>query len=358
MSSRAAILPTPGDPFLLNYWLKYFRERWYGAIDNLYIYYNSPIKSEVVDFVKDITYDPKIKLIYNPYQIDHGDAINRTLDLVTEDYVMLVEDDAFILRPDWVNLAFNMVETNQVDAVGSKRGSCSMEILSRARELWGLEYNGEGDQGCNFWPNFFFTKKSTLLATDRNFCGKAWRQGESIPMLGNYTVRDEVIYSDTFVNTSLQLRAMGLRFYYLPQYHGHPDDLDHFEQHRYLFDGVCPWFHVGSLSSGISGVLTDEHGRPLSRVLVDPPRENDLLPNYCNSDGEKREWERRVQWWYTFYKYGLDDIMRYSNKEYFVALADFHIKYGAAITRVIRQYGLSQKNIERRMKVYGALNVI
>lgn len=356
--SRAAILPTPGDPFLLNYWLKYFKTRWYNSVDKLYIYYNSPIQKPVVDFVRDIVRDPKINFVYNDLQVEHGTALDRTLDIVPERHIMFVEDDCFILKPELINLAFEMLERREVDVVGSKRGSCSLEISLRAKELWGLDYEGEGDQGCNFWPNLFFTRKEVLLATDRNFGARAWSRGEVIKALGDYIVKEEMAVGDTLVNTSLQLRAMGLRFYYLPQYHGSPDDLEHYEQNRYVFDGKCPWFHVGSLSSGVSGVLMDDCGRSLARMHIDPAKPTDELPNYCNTDGEKREWERRVQMWLTAWRSTGEDLQLYKDRPYYNDLVNFYSLYGIAIERLIRQYHLSQKNIERRIAVYKVIGTI
>jgi len=346
MSSRAAILPFPGDPFLLNYWLKYFDKYWGNEVDKLYIYLNSPIEKPVVDFIRDLCLKrPKINFTYNPQQIDHGDVINRVLDIVTEDYVMLIEDDCFVWRDGVIKGCFELIERGEYDCVGSKRGSCSFEILNEAERIWGIPTQGFGDQGCNFWPNLFFTKKSILLDTDRNFCGKRWGRGEIIPALQGYLCETD-LHGDTFVNTSLQLRAKGYKFGYIPQYHGSPDDIEHYRSNIMMFDGNAPYTHVGSLSSGISGVLTDDQGRPLSRRLLDEPK-SDLIQNYCNSDGERREWERRVQWWFTFYLNAPID-----------ELEEFKQLYFNAIQRIIKQYVLSPKNINVRQVIYKKIGAI
>lgn len=344
MTSRAAILPYPGDPFLLRYWLKLFNTVWGNEVDTLYIYLNSPIEAPVVDYIRSLcASNPKINLQYNNIQIEHGDAINRTLDIVKEEYVMLVEDDGFIFKPGIVDSCFKCLESGVYDIVGSKRGSCAMEILTAAQRKWGLSYEGEGDQGCNFWPCYFFSKKQTLIDTDRNFAARAWRKGEVIPGL-DYQIMDEVSCGDTFVNTSLQLRSKYSpeRILCVPQYHGSPEDLQHAAQGRYLFDGMAKWTHVGSLSSGVGGILQDGHGRALARRLIDEDKgENTPLPNYCNSEGEKHEWERRVQWWLTFVQAAESD-----------KISEFRILYDQAVNRLIEQYGLSRDNIRNRQKVY------
>jgi len=346
MRSRAAILPYPADPFLLNYWLKFFDNVWGEEIDKLYIYINSPIEKEVNDYIIELCEArPKIDWILNHSQIDHGEIINQTLNFVKEDLVVLLEDDSFIFKTDIVNKAFTLIESGEYDIVGSKRASCSMEILKRAKEVWGIDYEGYGDQGCNFWPNCFFIRKELLLATDRNFCGKTWLKGDIIEALDNYIIQEDICTSDTFVNTSLQLRRLvpSGRIAYLNQYHGHPDDPQHFIDHTSLFDGKAAWTHVGSLSSGISGVLMDNQGRSLARRQIDPPKSEGavLNPEWCKTEMEKGEWERRVCFWSLFF-----DASNPSK------IAEFRRLYHQAIERIIIQYRLSRKSIDHRKYIY------
>lgn len=342
--TRAVILPYPGDPFLFQFWFKLFNKVWHSEVDRLYVTMNSSIEKQVVDYIRVLCLrNPKVVFTYIPQQLEHGEVINRTLDLVTEDLVMLSEDDGFIFKKGMVDKCFKLLESGNYDIVGSKRGSCSMEIWDCAKSRWGLCYEGLGDQGPNFWPCFFFTSKKLLLQTDRNFGARAWNLGQVVESLG-YDVEVPVVVGDTFVNTSLQLRNIvpEARIHYVPQYHGSPDDLDHYEKRIWLFDGKAPWCHIGSLSSGVGGVLMDNQGRALSRRTVDEPKpEGTALPNHCNSEGEKREWERRVQWWLTFYE------ERDPNE-----IKSFAELYYNAIQRLVREYKLSMKNIGRRQKAY------
>lgn len=353
--SRAAILPFPGDPFLLSYWLKYFNEVWGDEVDKLYIYLNSTIEAPVVDYIKELcASNPKINLQYQNHQIEHGDCIDRTLDIVTEKHVMLIEDDAFIFKKGIVDGAFKKLESGEAEIVGSKRGSCAFSILQAAREKWNIDYEGLGDQGCNFWPCYFFCSKELLLKTDRNFKAKAWNRGDVVPGI-EMIVTEDVIYGDTFVNTSLQLRALvpESKIIYLPQYHGSPDDTMHYEKHQYLFDGYAPWTHIGSLSTGVGGILQDEFSRPLAaRKVLEAGKPTQLDTQYCQSEGEHKEFERRVQWWLTFWEKAgpLLDPMK-------TELQEFYTLYGKAVNRIIEQYGLNISNIRQRQRIYAKLGL-
>ena len=354
MTDRAVILPTPVDPFMLNYWLHGFNTIWGDEVTRLYIVVNSPIQKDVIDYVMKITDKPNITVLYFPTQIEHGDAINRALEIVQEKYVMLVEDDCYIFKAGVIDQCFHWLESGQYQIVGSKRGSCHPEILERAKQIWGLQYEGLGDQGCNFWPNLFFASKELLLRTDRNFGAKAWQKGTNIEQLGNYTVLNDVIYGDTFVWASLQLRAMVPEKYikYIPQYHGHPDDLKHFEQQSDLFDGHAPWCHIGSLSSGVHGILMDSEKRPLATRVSNPTQySGQCLPCLAKTEMEHFEYERRLQWWLTFVEF-------YEKQSAIVdPIPEFRKMYNEAILTAVGQMQLSIKRIRKRQWAYKTIGL-
>jgi hypothetical protein len=347
MRSRAAILPFAGDPFLLKYWLELFYRVWADEVDKLYVLCDTCIEPKVLEYIEFLcTADPdKITYVYNEKKEQHGDKILRGLLAAKEEYIILVEDDSYVFKSGMVDKCFKLLEGGNYDIVGSKRGSCAFEILQRAREMWGVDYEGAGDQGCNFWPCYFLSTRDLLLQTDRNFNSRAWVKGESIIPLGGYGVAVEVVAGDTFVNTSLQLRNMvpESRIIYTPQYHAHPDDVKHFEQKTEYtpFDGKACWTHIGSLSTGIGGILMDDQGRCLENRLIDPPKGPTILPRCCTTDMEKLEFERRVQFWMTFWENRDPDEIK-----------EFADLYGAAISRIITQYQLSPKRIKERQRIY------
>lgn len=344
-TSRAAILPFPGDPFLFQFWYKMFVNHWGAEVDKLYVYMNSPIGQEVADFLQNLVKtNPKVVFHYHPQQVEHGEVINRLLDMVQEEYVMLIEDDCYIWGHGAIDQAFSLIESGAKTIVGSKRGSCGMQILEAAKGKWGLNYEGLGDQGPNFWPNLFFCKTDLLRQTDRNFGARMWRAGEKIEWLYYVVTEDQA--GDTFVNTSLQLRTMVPedQIAYLPQYHGHPQDIEHFEKRQFLFDGRALWCHIGSLSSGIGGLIKDDQNRSLSRHLVDPPAGPTVLQNAPNTELEHMEYERRVQWWDMFYWNSAP-----------LGLAELRRLYKVGIERIITDFKLNRKRIERRKQIYATL---
>lgn len=336
--SRAIILPTPADPFLLRYWLENFRKYYKSEVDKLYVCLNSPVEKKVIDYEMDLLDGIGADYIYFDRQIEHGEAIRRLLEIVSQDYVMLAEDDGFVFKKGKIDECFRRIEGGEYDCVGSKRGSCSLEILKRANEVWGLDIEGVGDHGCNFWPCFFFAKREILWKTDRNFGSRMWKAGEYIPEL-DYCMKEDGC-GDTFVNTSLQLRAMGLKFYYEPQYHGNTTDIVDYEDGVNLFDGGASWTHAGSLSSGIGGVLVDDYGRPLARRLIDPPQEFKL------PEADIDEWARRIQWWQTFYDNSDGD-----------KITEFREEYRKALERLYTISGVHKKTVLKRQEIYKTLGL-
>lgn len=349
--SRAALLPFPGDPFLLKFWLKFFHEVWGDEVDKLYVLINSPIEKSVVEYELELLRHEKVVPIYIDHQIEHGAGIDLMLGQCEEEYVMLIEDDGYIFKPGYVDKYFSLLENGNYDVIGSPRGSCSMEIYEAARVMFGLSYEGLGDHGPNFWPNYLFTKRDTLLETDRNFGARAWKTGEKIEPL-NYIVPDgiEVVVGDTFVNTSLQLRAKfsNDRILEIPQYHASPDDIEDHDNGRFLFNGSAMWTHIGSLSTGVGGVLIDDQGRALARRLIDPPKEDPSVPGQCTTEQERREWERRVAAWEMFLQYALPDM----NK-----INEFYMLYRRALDRIIGQFQLRRELIERRKEIFKELGL-
>lgn len=356
--SRAALLPHPADIFMFRYWLNLYNKVWASEIDCLYIYISNAYEKPLLDYMLDLVAKTgrKISVMTNPDIVDHGIALDRLLEVTAEENIMIIEDDGFIFKPGYIDMYFRLIENGDYDVVGSARGSCAQEILDAAQIRWNLDYSGIGDRGPNFWPCYFWTKKEILLKTDRNFRAKHWQQGETIPGIDLYVDTKEGLIGDTFVNTSLQLRGMipQSRIFMVPQYHGSPLDLDDYENGRNLWDGRAMWTHVGSMSSGTNGVLVDEYGRPLARRTIDEKKIDDTIPSYCNTEGERKEWERRVQWWITF----LDDFMHSPDSETApIEIINFAGVYSVAIYRVIKQFGLSLDNIHKRMRIYKKLGL-
>jgi hypothetical protein len=323
--SRAALLPCPGDPFLLSLWFKYY-ERWSAEVDRLYVYVNSPSDKATIQYVKSIVdANPKTFFIYVDHQIEHGEALRQMVQLATEDHIMFVEDDAFIFKSGQVDKCFKQIEDGTYDIIGSKRGSCSLWLYQMASEKYNLDNSGYGDHGPNFWPNFFFAKRSDLLKVS-NFGAKFWKEGEIVWPLGKNAAPEDQA-ADTFVQGSLELRAMGLRVAYVPQYHGNTDDWPDYEAKTGIWGPDCPWLHVGSLSSGFHGMLSPDYKLNIGQFA---------------SPQEKQELERRIVFW----KWGLEE----ANKR--GGLSALKEQYNQSLLKLVEGYTLSTSSIDKRINMY------
>ena len=328
--SRAVFLPTPGDPFLLKLWFKYYK-LWFEEIDTLYILVNSVDDEAVINYIKSNALKfPNVSFRHVSRQMEHGEALENMFEKATEDHVMFVEDDCFIFRSGSVDASFKLLESGDYDVVGSPRGSCSKGIWDMAQNKWGLDYSGVGDVGPNFWPNFFFTSREILNNTSKHFGAKTWQKGELIR--GLELEAEEMETSDTFVAGSLEVRGLvpKEKILHAPQYHGATDDMKDYHERKNLWDGRAWMVHAGSLSSGYKGLLNTDRWLD-SRSFI--------------TQQEKLELERRVAFWSMAIKEAEKDIW----------LAPYKQTYGAGIYRLVSFYGLNKNRIEKRIKIYERL---
>jgi glycosyltransferase involved in cell wall biosynthesis len=315
--SRAALLPSPIDPFVLLHCLHYF-DIWSEEIDKLYICLNSNIEESIVKELFGLIKHPKIVFFYHQQTLGHGKAINFMLENCKESEIVLIEDDSIIFKKGILNKYFNFIESGDYDLIGSPRMSCSKETADSLAKEFNLNYEGFGDKGPNFWPCFLFTKKHFLLKTDQNFGNTKW--------------------GDTFVWASIQLRRMGLKILEIPQYHLNPDDEKYKSQNLSIFDEKCGYFHIGSLSSGIENTLLDNNGYPLKDRKL--PQVKPVKIRQPQTDQEKLELERRVMWWSEAYNMNIDKF------------GNFGEQYGYAIENVIKECNLSRESINNLRKLY------
>ena len=322
--SRCVFLSAGGDPFITLLAVKLWKEYWYDEVDNFYINYNNhaDVPVEVVsEFMSKVVKDPKIHLIYHPTGIGNGVPIAEMLQVSHEDLIMLLEDDGFIFTPGVVHRAFQEIESDLTDLVGSERRSCGDEIWDRSQGKYHLDYSGYGDVGPNWWPNFFFCKRSDLLKTDMDFGSVAFKAGDYCKEL-DYTFK-ELNYGDTFVWMSIQLRALGLRSHNIPQHHASPSEITDKEtgiMNWHPLEQPFEWIHGGSLSSGWNGYL------------------NRLLPNLAD-EGAKMEIESRVSFWTI-----ASDVTE--------GFTDFKTAYKAGIEDLIIKGNLNRGRIAKKIQIY------
>lgn len=280
--TRAALVASTGEPYILSMVYRLFKERWYDEIDHLYINVNNHSKVPVdvlAELFSVLMKDPKITLLYHYDGIGNGPPITEMVKICKEDLILLLEDDGFVFDSGAIDECFKRIESGEVDALGSPRFSCGAELGEAIAKKYGLDYSGYGDKGPNFWPCFFFCKKSDLLKTDLDFASHAWEPGFYEPLL-NHTFRERE-GGDTFVWMGVQLRALGLKFADIPQHHADPWEVEHkvsAEGNWHISTQPFHWIHGGSLSTGWNGYLTGD------------------LPD-TSTDVAKYEIETRVAFW-------------------------------------------------------------
>lgn len=310
-----------GDPFIALFALKLFHDRWYGEVDKFYICYNNncSVPQYVVDEFLEWAEDPKVELLYFPTGIGNGKPIDEMLKVATEDTVMLLEDDGFIFTPGVVDRCFKRIEDGEVDAVGSPRFSCGFEVSALLKAKYNLSYDGDGDIGPNYWPNFFFCKRGDLLNTDRNFASFTFEKGKYYSELGG-TITKDGEYGDTFVWTCIQLRSQGVRFGDVPQKHASPYEFDDKLNGKGNWTSPIEWLHGGSLSTSWGGYLSGS------------------MPNFTNDYG-KQEIETRVALW----------TLCMQQTEGF---DDFRIKYASGIEMLIDLAELVEGRVDLKIRIY------
>lgn len=343
---RIVILPTPADPMLLHFWLSHFEKIWCDEVDQLYILAGTVASGDVLKWIVDrVQSSPQSQKIYLRIVneiVDHGDAINMALDDIEDAQVVLLEDDYFITKQNVLSVHFDHLD--HYDVVGSKRGSCSTDILDAAQRKYGLSYKGFGDQGCNLWPSFLFTTTDVLKSTDRHFSAKGYAPGDTVPGLGTF---ERQLYGDTFVHTSLQLLKQGRSIHYVQQYHCNTDDAPDFTSKKNIFDPASDRFHIGSLSSLYLGMLRYSDDRVLGREKSSPPSPPLAEHVPVGTRDIIREYERRFTWAYLFTRF-----YRSSPPKHAIPIFS---EYENAIHKAILELKLDFTYIKNMYKIYKML---
>jgi hypothetical protein len=285
----AALLPTPGDPFLVRHWLRNCERVWRGEVDELRVFVggqpNDDARAYIRRAVEDLdgVYMEAIDGVYDgkryDEQVPHGDALRILIEETDADVVLLMEDDVRVRHKYAVGYSFDRIKMGQYDVVSSPRGSMSGGLQQRCIERkWATTPLVDLGREAGMWPAFVFAKRADLLATDRNFGPQAYVAGDTVPGLHWTLPPGAEECADTFGNTAFQLRDT-LRVYDQPQWKGPwhwAQWLDHGK------DEIMDWFHIGSLSS--SGDLVAEN----------PPFQD---PRVLTDEMEQREWAHRLHWW-------------------------------------------------------------
>jgi hypothetical protein len=248
-----------------------------------------------------------------PKRTEHGHVLTFLLDQTQADHVLLIEDDAFIRRPEVIDEAFYSIERGEVGLIGCPRNSYATEnVIDAARKRF-----GDVREGLAFWPCFLFTSREALAATDRDFGGTRWKAGDTV--LG--TTLTEPAIADTFIWASYQLREQGLSAQLRDgQRLGDPiaDDAD--------------WFHVGSLSSG-HGYLW-QGDMPAERYAAEIEHWKGVPAS---------EAAKRMAWWQRAWDCWDGGI------------PDYHAAYEAGFRQFMDDFGVSQAQVDYLRAGYDSL---
>ena len=282
---RAALLPAGGDPFLLAFWLRHYAT-WANEVDELRIIVCGQTDPNVCSYIIDrVAEVPHARVDFLWQRTDHGQVCRMLVDQTSADYVVLLEDDAFVRHPGVMDRCFRAIESGEVDVVGTARGNAGPNLIKRAAELWGEPVPTEsGETGLSLYPCFMFARKADLPA---HLGASHWNEGERIDSLDYLCTEEEA--ADTFTEATWVLRSKGLRIRSESAYRS---DSAHNGEGRHNVDGGtnngdAPWFHVGSLSSGYGCAFMSGASVEGYQHLVDIVRPK----------GELYDWHKRMSWW-------------------------------------------------------------
>lgn len=252
----AALLPTPGDPFLARYWVRNYERVWKGEVDELIVVVNGGTED-----AREAYRNTGARVISVPYRMGHGQALTALTNVTDADVVVFVEDDAFVREPGAIREHLERAAKGEV--IGSPRGGMHPILEQAAREKWGDVVSPDGSTGHGLWPCFLFVRTDVLRETDRSFEAQWWWPGDTVPGLG-YKVTDTPVDTDTMTSVAFQLRAKH-PISVVPQYK---------EVHQKTFPGSAPWFHAGGLST------------------LDEP-----IPTGLSGTNAGRDYAHRLWWW-------------------------------------------------------------
>ena len=305
---RNVIITNDGNPFILNLWFKSYKS-WSHLVDYVYISISTNISDEVLNSIKNIfKNDQKIKLIfkYKDMLAMHGEIICNALNKIEFGNVVILEDDIFIINPDFLDKNFKMLESNQYDIIGStKLISAESDLKDYLKNIFNIDggffpsmlfFNIELYKKINEQFKIFLNFNKNLLrfhSEESALFTCTYNPNTNFIFLKNYILKNA--YSDeiaTIFGIMLHLYSNSiLRIDWL--------------SHRHLIDLNAKYndcIHIGCHggTSGIYGALRNENNNPVLGNLNLPPIES--MFSDCFNITVKPEWERRIGYHLTAYE--------------------------------------------------------
>lgn len=320
--TRAVFLPTTGDPYIAQIWLESYKRYYSSYVDKLYVNINSGIDQEIMDHTCSLFRQVGAEIITHPGLINHGKALSELLDISFEDHILIVEEDFYMLEDNDIDKWFRRVENSPNLAVVSPRGSADAKLIERVEEKFNVDSSLHLQP--HFWPSLCCIHRSKLEQTDKHFDSKDYPPSEYIKEL-DWTppVRQ---CGDTFVWTSIQLRAMQMEFAYYTQWRL----CDVLNMGK---DFKPPWIHMGSTSQTVNGWLLDDKMVPLGhRKFGGGPYPFPSVP----APGSESHCEQLVAFWLLCYqRFPLQNE----------SCLYFNDLYGKALTKLAAALKLDQSHV-------------
>lgn len=317
MSKRTILCPAIGDPFLLNLWVNFSKAR-HEADETVIVVDSTPrgsVFEEANSYIfNNLTTDKTVTPIFSR-EPNLVSVFDTGYAYLKEGLFAFIQEDAFVFRKGEVNRYFNLIDTGDVDVVGTPMYCYSGQIHPLLYKLFGTNEPYLNTLGYAFWQNFFFSSKVMLDQTDCDFSLKHWKKGEYVDFLGCYMEAGTNL--DIMATISFQLRALNTRFKYVAQ------KLDVSDVNFDIQD-VNYWMHVNSLSS-----------------IFDLIRNG--VPQISISDSNKIEWEKRVSWW----EFALESFDPSEARK----IPNFAVRYLQVLNTLKTSYNLDVLKINKRKKI-------
>lgn len=343
---RIALLPSGSDPFVLAYWLRNFAT-WQNEVDQLRVVICGQTDPAVLDYMRE-----RIEAFPNAVltdviggRADHGQVLNKMVSESPDGIVCLLEDDAYVRAPGVMAERFRRIKDGECDVIGTSRGNVDPPLIPIAIERFGPAPIGlTGETGHSLFPCFAFVRKSDLERTDRHYGAMGWRAGERIPGLDvdSFAWQDstgewhDTLGADTFTSATWQLRALGLRVEAESAYRSD-------SAHNRAAQDNAPWFHVGSLSTGVGCALMVDRDSGY-QGLADMIRRNSAgFSDRPGGPGELYDWCKRMSWWQRCWS------------KWDGGLPDYHRAYGESIAAFMADTGMSQADVDWWTEHYNPL---
>jgi len=280
------LLPATGEPLLMYCWMTNL-QKYSHHFDNIFVSVDCMGRLNRMEFIFIQNYltrlyrkFPNLRDNAEYLVAQHGLNIDLLLNKYEPDIrdnVLLMEEDDFIINPQFVTEHINDYFNNGYDVLGVGRGSATPYLLDSLFPLVKRRPNlqidttlSSNDTAISFWPTFFLTRKNLLTKSSREFHSKTWPSGSVIKIGDEQLVLDRECSGDTFVSYAYELygnpdvKKVRLlsntpQEVWVPEHAypvGHYYRTFHSSLHdNELLDMVIPTsmdFHVGSLSTFIS----------------------------------------------------------------------------------------------------------